>query len=218
MVVFNENNEILDECDLESGRLIDKIMRVLHTCQLDGSVVTTGVSGEPIENYDGHIPGNMLPGDRVMGKWPVKVYIPYTDEELKVKRITSQTAVAMQMLVVQADLPDEKALLVEALYPEWTINETYKIGDICRYNDNLYRCLLDNVATEVHTPDVSVALWKQILPAEEPGGYLPWVQPLGATDAYDMGDRVTHNDKVWESIAYSNIWEPGVYGWVEVNE
>jgi C-terminal processing protease CtpA/Prc len=31
-----------------------------------------------------------------------------------------------------------------------------------------------------------------------------------------IGDKVTHNGKVWESIVDNNSWEPGVYGWTEI--
>ena len=38
--------------------------------------------------------------------------------------------------------------------------------------------------------------------------YPAWVQPTGA--------RVSHNDKKWFNEVYdSNVWEPGVFGWVE---
>lgn len=216
MVIFDTNGEIVETYDPELGRLVDEELHVVHMCLSDGTIVTTHPSGEPIENYDGHIPGNMIPDDCVMGRWPVKIYIPYTEEELMERRITSQTAVAVQMLVVQADLPDEKALQVEALYPEWEVGGVYVTSDIRRYNDELYRALQNSTGTTEHTPDIATSLWKRILPAEEPGGYLPWVQPLGATDAYNIGDRVTHKDKVWESTVDGNVWEPGVYGWDEV--
>lgn len=216
MVIFDTNGEVVETYDPELGHLVDEELHVVHMCLSDGTIVTTHLSGEPIENYDGHIPGNMIPDDCVMGRWPVKIYIPYTEEELMERRITSQTAVAVQMLVVEADLPDEKALQVEALYPEWEVGVGYELKDICRYQDELYRCIFANTSQAEHTPDISVAQWKKILPAEEPGGYLPWVQPLGYSDAYNIGDRVTHNDKVWESTVDGNVWEPGVYGWDEV--
>ena len=149
----------------------------------------------------------------------------FTDYELYRKaendhrqRIYEQTPIALGMFVMQADFPDEQALQVEAFYPEWKVGEKYKISDIRRYKDELYRCLLDNTAAAEHTPDIAIGLWKKILPAEEPGGYLPWVQPVGATDAYKKGDRVTHKDKTWESTVDNNVWEPGVYGWIEVQE
>lgn len=139
-------------------------------------------------------------------------------EQDRIQRINAQTPVALQMFVIQANLPDEQAIQVEALYPKWKIGEKYAEDDIRRYNNDLYRSLQASTGAAEHTPDIATSLWKKILPAEEPGGYLPWVQPLGATDAYNLGDRVTHKDKIWESTVDNNVWEPGVYGWTEVIE
>ena len=40
-----------------------------------------------------------------------------------------------------------------------------------------------------------------------------WVQPAGAHDAYNTGDRVTYNGAVWVCTADGNVYAPGVYGW-----
>lgn len=37
-----------------------------------------------------------------------------------------------------------------------------------------------------------------------------------STNAYKIGDEVTHNDKNWMSMIDNNVWEPGVYGWTEI--
>ena len=49
------------------------------------------------------------------------------------------------------------------------------------------------------------------LPAE-------FVQPSGAHDAYNVGDRVSYHEKVYESVIDGNVWSPDVYpaGWTEV--
>jgi hypothetical protein len=51
-------------------------------------------------------------------------------------------------------------------------------------------------------------------------GYPEWVQPVGAHDAYQIGDRVTWADKNWESTIPTNTTEPGQnleHGyWIEV--
>lgn len=36
----------------------------------------------------------------------------------------------------------------------------------------------------------------------------PWVQPTGGHDAYQIGDRVTFNGQVWESLHNANVWSP----------
>lgn len=48
------------------------------------------------------------------------------------------------------------------------------------------------------------------------GGPAPppdWVQPTGAHDAYNTGDRVTYNGQIWVSTVDANVWAPGVFGW-----
>lgn len=46
--------------------------------------------------------------------------------------------------------------------------------------------------------------------------YPTWIQPTGAHDAYNTGDRVTWNGILWESTIDANVWEPGVSGWKQV--
>ena len=45
-----------------------------------------------------------------------------------------------------------------------------------------------------------------------------FVQPTGAHDAYQTGDRVTFGGKMYESVIDSNVWSPADYpaGWTEV--
>lgn len=48
-----------------------------------------------------------------------------------------------------------------------------------------------------------------------PTEYAAWVQPTGAHDAYNIGDKVTFNGHLWESLIDANVWSPTVYpaGW-----
>lgn len=55
-----------------------------------------------------------------------------------------------------------------------------------------------------------------------PGAYEPWIQPLGAGYEYKLLDpftgqpeRCAHNGANWRTIVDNNVWEPGVYGWVQ---
>lgn len=54
----------------------------------------------------------------------------------------------------------------------------------------------------------------------EGGGYPEWVQPTGAQDAYDTGDRVhyTPTGLNYQSLINANTWSPVAYpaGWSEV--
>lgn len=100
------------------------------------------------------------------------------------------------------------------LFPVWDENWTGKAGTIVQDEGQLYRAIHDVGAGQNTKPSKTPAMWTRIgNPAEE---YPEWVPPIGAHDAYNAGDKVTHNGKKWRSTADGNVWEPGVYGWEEV--
>lgn len=80
-------------------------------------------------------------------------------------------------------------------------------GEVVWHEGRLWRNVTEG-APNVWEPGVSG--WHD---APETG--LPqWVQPTGVHDAYQIGDRVTHNGQTWTSTAANNVWEPGQFGWV----
>lgn len=117
-------------------------------------------------------------------------------------------------------LSDNDALEVTSLYPYWSGNSvTYKAGMKVRYNLNqkLYKVLQDHVSQEAWTPIDAPSLFAKVIASEDPDKPLPWVQP-DSTNPYMKGDRVTFNDKVYESLIDNNIWSPDAYpaGWKEI--
>lgn len=67
------------------------------------------------------------------------------------------------------------------------------------------------VAANVFVPGVSS--WREVVP--EGSAPPEWVQPSGATDAYNAGDQVTYNGEVFESVIDANVWSPDAHaaGW-----
>lgn len=57
-------------------------------------------------------------------------------------------------------------------------------------------------------------------PEPEPEDIPDWVQPTGAHDAYQTGDKVRYKGQVYESLIDGNVWAPDVYpaGWRLVEE
>lgn len=116
-------------------------------------------------------------------------------------------------------LTDEQAETVPDAFPAWVPNTDYKAGDRRRYSDGyLYKCVQAHTSQEDWTPDKTPALWTRI---GEPGEIPVWVQPTGAQDAYNTGDKVhypTAADPVYESTVDGNVWSPADYpaGWQEV--
>ena len=113
-----------------------------------------------------------------------------------------------------ASLTDEEALTGIELFPHWSDEHEYIVGDRVSYDSTLYKCLTAHTSQESWTPNVSPSLWVRV---DDPSQEWPeWVQPVGSTDAYPMGAKVSHNEKHWISDVDGNVWEPSVYGWSEV--
>ena len=90
---------------------------------------------------------------------------------------------------------------------------THAVNSICSNNEKLYRCLQAHTSQEAWKPESTPSLWKEIgNPNTE---YPEWSQPIGALDAYALGDKVSYNGKRWTSTCDNNVWAPGVYGWEE---
>lgn len=106
---------------------------------------------------------------------------------------------------------DEQALENIYLYPEWKVGIDAIKDKRYRYIDKLYKCNQPHTTQADWTPDVTPAMWTVVSLDEWP----EWVQPIGASDAYNQDDKVSHNEKHWISDVDANVWEPGIYGWTE---
>ena len=127
--------------------------------------------------------------------------------------MTREKALYLRSLIEEAavSLSDEVALTGIELFPKWKNETAYSIGDRGRYEDVLYKCVQAHTSQTSWTPDVTPALWTRVSIDEWP----EWIQPTGAQDAYNTGDKVSHNEKHYISTIDNNVWEPGVYGWDE---
>ena len=100
-------------------------------------------------------------------------------------------------------------------------HDAYSVGDVVTFEGAVYRSRIDG---NVWTPMASPAGWvlaDPVPPAPEGPGHeapKPWVQPLGAHDAYSAGDLVTHAGATYRSLIDGNIWSPATYpaGWEKV--
>lgn len=126
------------------------------------------------------------------------------------------TSIAFVVMAESGTIDEVTATEHADLFAEWQSGVSYTVGSMRRYNDILYKCVQAHTSQDDWTPDVSASLWTAVGdPAEE---YPDWSQPIGAHDAYSIGDKVTHNGKKWISSCNGNVWEPSVYGWDEVIE
>ena len=126
----------------------------------------------------------------------------------------------LQMTVQSAKLDDDKAMEVADLYPTWKPKKAYVVDEIIKYGVNadnetqLYKVIQAHTSQDDWTPNTTSSLYKKI--GFTDSGVSIWTQPLGSTDAYVKGDKVSFEEKIWVSTVDANVWQPGVYGWEEV--
>ena len=94
---------------------------------------------------------------------------------------------------------------------DWIAKEPVVVGTKRKYAGTLYEAIQAHV-TEFN-PSLTPALWRVWVDASSPQ---PWVQPTGAQDAYPVGAKVTYGGFAWQNTTPSNVWVPGIYGWVKI--
>ncbi|HCX64170.1 MAG TPA: hypothetical protein DHN33_03045 [Eubacteriaceae bacterium] len=102
------------------------------------------------------------------------------------------------------------------IYPSWVVGTHYIANDKVKYSGKLYRVVQVHTSQADWTPDIAASLFTEIVPE----GVVPeWVQPTGAHNAYNTGDKVSFEGSVYESIINANVWSPAEYsaGWKIIN-
>ena len=116
-------------------------------------------------------------------------------------------------------LSDEKAMEVATVFDPWAANRAYSVGEFVTYGENavgdpqLYKVVQGHTSQENWTPEVSASLYSPV--GLDASGYPVWAQPTGAHDAYNMGDIVSYNGVLYESLVDGNTYSPDAYpaGW-----
>lgn len=111
-------------------------------------------------------------------------------------------------------LNDEDALQAKELYPMWSGNGIqYQKDTRVRYNGALYKVLQAHTSQDAWTPQAAPSLFAKVLIPDE--NVIPeWQQP-DSTNPYMMGDKVSFEGHIYESLINNNIWSPSAYpaGW-----
>lgn len=111
-------------------------------------------------------------------------------------------------------LNDEDALQAKELYPMWSSDGVqYQKDSRVRYNEVLYKVLQAHISQEAWTPQAAPSLFAKVLIPDE--NVIPeWQQP-DSTNPYMIGDKVSFEGHIYESLINNNIWSPSAYpaGW-----
>ena len=144
--------------------------------------------------------------------------------DLTVEFLEIRKALQFYLSTMDVDTNSADMMEVASVFPKYQVGKTYKTKDVFSYGENivgdpqLYQVLQDHTSAAEWTPDTATSLYKAIGVTSE--GYPEWVQPLGASDAYNTGDIVSYNGALYQSAIDGNVWAPDVYpaGWTEYTE
>lgn len=128
-------------------------------------------------------------------------------------------ALQLFLATMNADTQMADMMEVASVFPKYKIGKAYKVKEVFSYGENavgdpqLYQVLQEHTSAEHWTPDATPSLYKAIGVTKD--GYPEWVQPLGASDAYNTGDIVSYNGALYKSVIDGNTWSPEAYpaGW-----
>ena len=155
--------------------------------------------------------------------------IDLTDQEIQ-DRLTAQSEGEKQNLIQQIletdtvnnaqSSDDTDSLNSQALFPMWEYPFLYPLGFKCQsftaLNELvLYKCVQSHTSQSDWNPEIVPALFTRVAYPDE---VLVWVQPTGAQDAYNIGDKVHYpliTDPIYESLIDANVWSPDALpsGW-----
>lgn len=117
----------------------------------------------------------------------------------------------VQMMAAQ--LTDAQAREVPSIYPRWVPGAVYPEGTYLTAGEDksgdpiLYKVIQAHTSQEDWSPAATPALYACISLNE--AGWPIWSPPTGAHDAYNIGDIVSYNGKLWRSKIDGNVTEPG---------
>ena len=131
--------------------------------------------------------------------------------------MTRAKAKQLRQLIEQlaVTLGDETALTGVELFPMWAISRAYAVDDRVQHGGTLYKCVQAHTSQADWNPIDAPSLWAEVLAGQDGTAIGEWVQP-DSTNPYMRGDKVNYKGKLYESEVDNNVWEPGVYGWVEI--
>lgn len=140
-------------------------------------------------------------------------------ENLVKEALELRKALQLFLATMDADTQATDMMEVATMFPKYQVGKAYSVKEVFAYGENgvgdpqLYQVLQAHTAAAEWTPNATPSLYKKIGVTED--GYPEWVQPLGASDAYNTGDVVSYNGTMYKSTIDGNVWAPDAYpaGW-----
>ena len=111
--------------------------------------------------------------------------------------MTRAKAKQLRQLIEQlaVTLDDETALTGIELFPIWTIDRAYAVGDKVQRNGKLWRCIQAHTSQTGWEPENAASLWTEI--CESHAGTLEDPIPYNGNMALESGKYYSQNSKIY---------------------
>ena len=128
------------------------------------------------------------------------------ENENEALKAASQFVIAKELLLDA--IPEDEIEKFASLYDYPVSGQTYKLDWVLRdlESGELFRIVQPQVTWESHWKIAEIPAIAT--PFRKPNTITPWVQPSGAQDAYNIGDKVSYNESNWESKIDANATVP----------
>ncbi len=138
------------------------------------------------------------------------------------KQMQEMQQIKRALQLTAANLSPALAREVAMIYPAYQVGKTYAAGDYIKDGTDangdplLYSVVQAHTSAEEWPPESTPSLYTPI--SLDVSGWPLWAAPLGAHDAYNTGDVVSHKGELWKSRRDGNTSEPGTDEWWEIYE
>ena len=114
--------------------------------------------------------------------------------------MTRAKAKQLRQLIEQlaVTLDDETALTGVELFPIWTIDRAYAVGDKVQHNGKLWRCIQAHTSQTGWEPENAASLWMEI--CESHAGTLEDPIPYNGNMALESGKYYMQDGKIYRCI------------------
>jgi hypothetical protein len=135
------------------------------------------------------------------------------------KRLQTWEQIGRALQMFAQTLTSEQAMEISTIYPPYVVGNAYAVGEFFTYGKNnvgdpqLYKVVQAHTSQADWIPSETPSLYEPIGLTSE--GYPIWSKPSGSHDAYNIGDIVDYNGKLYESLINGNVYSPDEYpsGW-----
>lgn len=171
-----------------------------HTFDLAIKEMQNDAEGNQIEVITGYLPQTLETAHNLLKNLNVQGHAEFSEIPFEIVELTQATPAQEFTIIWRPNL-------------KVNVGEVYRILEAGKWKS--YEVIQAHVTQAQWVPSLTPALWKVW---SDPNVISEWIQPTGAHDAYNIGDRVSYQGVNYESTVNANVYAPLVVAgqWITI--